>query len=322
MAKYTARQAASKAKQIHDRFGQRIADVCVGSYVPADFLGGFCGVEAGVDDTGQIDETATRFEPGVFHHLQLVRNGMAHVWSKITTADLAGMSDDALRNLATSYGLTQIMGWHMIHDLQGSIADLRDPDKHLAYAVQLLTIDGGAYLRRGDLSAVLHIWNSGTPTGRTYDPDYVTNALAVKAAYTQIEAISPTTDSAAASPTTGPELSTEDAPANTQPAGVSTSTDQPPPNTLSTVGNKFDDLAGKASIWQGRADSVKALWSHIAHFLFQPIWAVLSLKVLGLPSYAWLGVAGFVFGAYALYHWRQLVLGEIRDKAEWLQSKC
>lgn len=186
MGKYTTAQARAKARQIHDRFGPEIEDACAGSSVPEDFLGGFCGVEAGVDHAGHISETATRFEPGVFHHLQLVRDGLAKSWSHITTADLAGSTDDALRNLATSYGLTQIMGWHMIHDLAGTIADLRDPEKHLHYAVELLNLTAGRYLRAKDFESVLRIWNSGTPTGRTYDPDYVHNALAVKAEYSKL----------------------------------------------------------------------------------------------------------------------------------------
>src|SRR4051812_24414209 len=109
MAKYTKAQAAAKARQGHDRFGQRIADACAGSAVPADFLAGFIGVEAGVDRRGQIREDATRFEPGVFRHLELVRDGLVSSWSKITTADIANCTDGALKALATSYGLTQIM---------------------------------------------------------------------------------------------------------------------------------------------------------------------------------------------------------------------
>ncbi len=183
---YTEAQAKLKADQIWKRFSVLIHLACRNSSVPETFLGGFIGVEAGVKHGGQIDPSAKRFERGVFHKLTAVRDGLMHSWSGIKTADLAGMSDDAITNFATSWGLTQIMGWHLVHNLKGTIEDLRDPDKHLTYAVQLLGITAGRYLKAKDFGSVLRIWNSGSANGKTYDPDYVANAMAVKAAYAAI----------------------------------------------------------------------------------------------------------------------------------------
>ncbi len=186
MSKYTEEQALRKAKQIFERFGSRIHLACPNSIVPEDFLGGFIGVEAGIDHNGLIKESATRFEPGVYHHLLAVRDGLLSSYNKIHRGDIAGLSDDAIHNLATSWGVTQIMGWHLIHNLKGKIADLRDPEKHLFYAVELLVLTAGPHLKTRNFGNVLRIWNSGSANGKTFDPHYVENALAVKAEYAKL----------------------------------------------------------------------------------------------------------------------------------------
>jgi hypothetical protein len=183
---YTEKQARARAEQIFRRFGLLIHLACTNSIVEESFLAGFIGVEAGIDRAGQIRPEATRFEPHVFRRLQAVRDGLLGAYNRITRTDLQNASDDALRNLATSYGLSQIMGWHVIKNLRCSIADLRDPDKHLFYTVKLLTLTGGIHLRSRDYASVLRIWNTGSANGKTYHGDYVENALKVKAHYAQI----------------------------------------------------------------------------------------------------------------------------------------
>lgn len=195
MSGYTTAQAERIARQIFDRFGEQIRSACARSIVPKEFLAGFVGVEAGKDRAGNLKPEATRFEPGVFEDLKSLRdNGYCFVggkkkinYSGVKRSQIQTATNADLRALATSYGLTQIMGWHCINNLQCTIADLRDPDKHLIYAVRLLTLVGGEYLRRNDFAPVLRIWNTGSPTGKTYHASYVPNALAVAAAYKEIQ---------------------------------------------------------------------------------------------------------------------------------------
>ena len=194
MSKYTAAQAKAKAKQIFDRFGSLIHVACVGAGVQESFLAGFTGVEAGIDREGNIKPQATRFEIGVYNDLISLRdNGYCFVggrkhndYSGVRRSQIADADNAAIRALATSYGFSQIMGWHCINNLKCTIADLRDPDKHFGYTVRLLKLVGGAYMRNGDLTSVLHIWNTGSANGKTYHADYVDNALAVKAQYEKL----------------------------------------------------------------------------------------------------------------------------------------
>lgn len=192
---YTEAQARAKAQQIFNRFGLPIHLACENSGVGEEFLAGFIGVEAGIDRTGFIRPEAKRFEPGVYRDLIDLRdkgwcivNGKTHDhYSGIRQSQLQGLSDDALRNLATSWGMSQIMGWHCINNLHCSIGDLRNPDKHLFYTIQLLKIgESGKYLLRGDLPSVLRIWNTGNANGKTYHESYVDNALLVRKHYVQI----------------------------------------------------------------------------------------------------------------------------------------
>jgi len=188
---YSTAQARKIAEQIHSRFGRKIANACQGTPVPPAFLAGLVGVEAGKDRNGQLKEDATRFEPHVFAALKAVRDGQRRSYSRITRAQIQDSSDAALRALATSYGLCQVMGWHCINSLDCSIAELRDPDKHLRYAVNLLLLNAsGGDFERAEYAGEFRQWNTGSESGKTYHADYVANAGAVMAAYRELPTIS------------------------------------------------------------------------------------------------------------------------------------
>lgn len=182
--KYSSSQARKLAQQLRDRFGVGIHEATWGTIVPADFLASLISVEAGKDSRGQIKEDATRFEPHVYTKLKQVRDGKLLQYNKIRRAQLADASDDALKALATSCGLTQIMQWWSIH-LGISVAELRGPN-HLKHAVKLLEMTAGNQLRTLDYEGTLRIWNTGRLGGKTHDADYVTNAGAVMDAYAEL----------------------------------------------------------------------------------------------------------------------------------------
>jgi len=170
------------AVKIKAILGQQITAACKGSIVPVSFLAGLISVE-----NAQVNPLAYRFERGVYDKLKALRNPLKfwrREWNGITPADLKGLSDDALVNLSTSFGYTQIMGWWAIvmsKRLTRSItvADIRDPKKHLDIAVLLLNLTARRHLTSYAYGDTLRIWNTGSSTGKTYDPDYVPNALAV-----------------------------------------------------------------------------------------------------------------------------------------------
>lgn len=153
--KYTKQAAQKLATQIRARLGQKIVRAAQGSDVPPSFLVGLVAVESG----GR--ENASRFEPHVFAKLKQVRDGKLLQYNKIRTAQLKDASDAALKNLASSFGATQIMGYWSLA-LGISLADLRNPEKHLGYAVRLLNLVAPQYIERADWPSVLRIWNTGT----------------------------------------------------------------------------------------------------------------------------------------------------------------
>lgn len=184
----TDAQAKKLAKQIFDRFDGRIVEATNGSNVPPKFVAGLIGNEAGKDKQGKISETATRFEKHVFASLQAVRDGRRSTYSGIKRSQIQDSSDAALRALATSYGITQIMGWHCINNLKCTIADLRNPDKHLFYTVRLLQLNGfPKNATKAEMDGEMRQWNTGRENGQTYHDNYVPNAIQVRAAYSELE---------------------------------------------------------------------------------------------------------------------------------------
>src|SRR5215475_6448877 len=139
MARRTLAQNKALAKKIRDNLGERIATACEGSLVPDSLLAGLISVE-----DSSLDETATRFEPGILTKLRRVRDGLRPSFNGVKTSDIAGASDGALTNLSTSFGLTQILGLHVIATFENAITvnELRDPAKHLGFAVQFTEIEG------------------------------------------------------------------------------------------------------------------------------------------------------------------------------------
>ncbi len=184
MALRTKLQNQRLAKKIFTNLESEIVAACEGTNVPTAFLAGLVSVE-----DASLDPSATRFEPGIFSKLQRVRDGSLSQFNGITQSDIANASDAALRNLATSFGLTQIMGFHVIATFNNeiTIADLRDPDQQLDLGVRFIETEAGSHLDNQEFDKVLRIHNTGKPNGVTFDPDYVPNALGVMSEYETLE---------------------------------------------------------------------------------------------------------------------------------------
>jgi hypothetical protein len=169
-----------------------------GTAIPEAFLAALVANESG----GEPD--AKRFEPGVLGKLWEVLLDRKPRYGSIAKPDLSKYvqptelttTAESFRNLddlATSWGLTQIMGYHILEwgSIPGwyrSVDDLRMPDRHLQCTALLLT----QFANRFELdlstnfSELLHCWNSGTPTGQTFDPEYVPNGLSRMELYSSL----------------------------------------------------------------------------------------------------------------------------------------
>jgi len=199
--------------RVFDRCSTVILAACKSSSVPPEFLGALTANESGANDH------AARFEPAVYRHLAAVVAGDQPAYGSIKAevllaklgrvlhpkADdfhahfltpafgpnhapaLTALPDEGLRELATSWGYTQIMGYHMV-ERRGTVRDLMEPAFHFQVALELLTEFGAAHQLdlTGEFAEMFCCWNTGQPYGKTYDPAYVAHGLSRMAIYKKL----------------------------------------------------------------------------------------------------------------------------------------
>lgn len=213
--------------QIHSQMGDYIAGACEGTAIAPAFVAALVANEsAGVMN-------ATRFEPAVFAELARVATGQKPAYEPAgIKAPIGGMDLNhfcaparqlasvaapqpvnsfsqslmCLINLATSWGPTQIMGWHAL-ELGFPMGDLTNIAVHFERTVQILDLFiakydlacSFAYLLKGStwpqttveqtmVCDLFRCWNTGKIDGKTFDPNYVGNGLDRMAHYAEIGA--------------------------------------------------------------------------------------------------------------------------------------
>jgi hypothetical protein len=191
-------------ERVSARWHGAIREACHYSSVPPEFLGALVANESGGNPQ------AVRFEPAVYRHLKAVAEGKRPTYAGLSRRDLdeevaemlhpkagdfhavfltgafrtaharelAASRDEALRELASSWGLTQIMGYHLV-GRSGTVRDLLEPGFHFRLALELLAHFAERYqldLRR-EFEEMFRCWNTGQPYGDTFDPHYVERGL-------------------------------------------------------------------------------------------------------------------------------------------------
>jgi hypothetical protein len=179
--------------EIRTKWGALIAQVCHTSSVPPAFLAALIAGESGGDPN------AKRFEPGVLASLWEVLLGRKTSFGSIGRTQLLTYAQTGspvipctldyslqrLDGLATSWGLTQIMGYNAVNHMfsPGVVAKaevLADPGANMEQTITMLA----AFAHEFDLDLateaadLLRCWNTGRPNGQTADPRYVDNGLA------------------------------------------------------------------------------------------------------------------------------------------------
>ncbi len=123
-----------------------------------------------------------RFEPEIYERLLQARQGV-RPYGRMGPSLLRRYDDAGLKQLATSFGLTQIMGYHCL-DLGCDVKDLHS-EHHLQWAVAWMHRRYEAYARRGDWEACFRIHNTGRPNGRTTRLDYAQRGVVRMAYYNE-----------------------------------------------------------------------------------------------------------------------------------------
>jgi hypothetical protein len=184
---------------IHQKWGPEIAQACSVrgtwnvSAIPQAFLAALVANESG----GNPD--ARRFEKGVLAALWEVLAGRSAAYGSIHRSELVAyvtvppLSDPPaggipaavtaallrLDGLATSWGLTQIMGYEALA-MNTPIANLKWPNASLLWTLRMLRdFEHRWKLPDGvDCEEMFRCWNTGRPHAPTADPNYVPRGLA------------------------------------------------------------------------------------------------------------------------------------------------
>jgi hypothetical protein len=158
-----------------DNYARDIKTLAAQVNLPPEYLMAVIMLEC----SGRAD-VPPRFEQGVYNKLVEIKERKRATLESISYSDIADASDDALRNLASSWGPFQLMGYKCLH-LGIKIKDLRGKNS-LYYGVKWINDTYGDYVRQGKYADAFHIHNTGRPVPKngkyfTYDPKYVPNGL-------------------------------------------------------------------------------------------------------------------------------------------------
>jgi len=171
------KQGADSIRKVTNRGGLANTEVNYGSEVdrianefglPAHYLKALIVLEC----SGR-KKVPSRYEKHVFHRLKKVREGKKSAYEGITKEDIKDASDEALKNLASSWGPFQLMGYQCLK-LGINVSDVRGPDA-VYWGVKWIDEEYGYKLRQGKFDHAFRMHNTGSPTGRTHDPNYTKN---------------------------------------------------------------------------------------------------------------------------------------------------
>jgi hypothetical protein len=191
-------------QSIKAKWGAMITAACSMSSVPAAFLAGLIANESGGNPL------AKRFESHVLLALWEVLLGRKTSYGSIGRAGLVQFVSGAslpvytapatlpadtyqrFDSLATSWGLTQIMGYEVLDSQlnSGPIDNLKTPPADLVVTLRMMTQTAariGVDVTK-DFSEMFDFWNTGRPHAPTADPQYIPNGLERMKIYAQLAA--------------------------------------------------------------------------------------------------------------------------------------
>lgn len=121
-----------------------------------------------------------RFEPHIYDRLKKVQSGQKERLENVKTRNLKGMPDGGLRNLSSSWGPFQIMGYKCF-EMGIFVADIRG-ERSVYYGTRWIDENYGDELRKGNYKDAFHIHNTGRPypasgSPATHNSQYVPNGL-------------------------------------------------------------------------------------------------------------------------------------------------
>jgi hypothetical protein len=125
-------------------------------------------------------EISSRFEPHIYKKLLELKQGKRQNLGAITPFDVINSSDDALKNLASSWGPFQLMGYQC-YFLDVKIKELRGKNA-VYYGAKWIRITYGKFLDDKRYKDGFHLHNTGKPFPKrgiplTHDKRYVRKGI-------------------------------------------------------------------------------------------------------------------------------------------------
>ena len=172
---YTSDDYKGGLDMVEKHFGSDIDSAAQVYDMNADYLKALCMLEC----SGK-KAIEPRFEPHVYKQLKKVQLGELSNYEHVRPEMLADANDEALRNLASSWGPFQLMGYKCL--LLGiKIRDIRGPESVL-YGVKWIQMTYGECIKNKQFRDAFHIHNTGqrfpqNGKSKTHDPQYCQKGL-------------------------------------------------------------------------------------------------------------------------------------------------
>jgi len=166
---------ASGPEAVIDNYGRDFVKYGKEFNVPPEYLAALCMLEC----SGR-KPAGVRYEKVVYSRLKMVKLRLRKNYEHVKPADLNDAEDEALQNLASSWGPFQLMGYKcLLYNIK--VSDIRGKDATY-WGVKWISEAYGKYLLKKDFKSAFHIHNAGMPypasgKPKTYDPDYVNEGL-------------------------------------------------------------------------------------------------------------------------------------------------
>jgi hypothetical protein len=163
------------ARMLLRNYGKEIDDAALRYKIPAAYLKALCMLES----SGR-KPVPSRYEKHVYVRLKLVKAGLRNNYEHVTRDHLLEANDEAIQNLASSWGPFQLMGYKCLL-LNINVADLRG-EQAIDVGARWINLTYGDKLRQGKFRDAFHIHNTGrsfpaTGVPATHDRNYVNNGL-------------------------------------------------------------------------------------------------------------------------------------------------
>lgn len=141
-------------------------------------------------ECGGREHPGSRFEPHIYRRLKKVKEGKSERYEYVSTEMLRDADDAALKNLASSWGPFQLMGYKCLQ-LGIQVKDIRG-EQSVRHGARWISLTYGKYLKSGRYKDAFHIHNTGSPypsdgRSRTHNPDYCKRGLAYMKQFKQMQ---------------------------------------------------------------------------------------------------------------------------------------